>query len=88
MLVFFHDPTCGRCRKAEGFMAQVLQHRSNHKTFRLRRVDVDKRPDLSERFRVSAVPTLVVVEGGSAKAHLAKPQGCTDIKKLLSPWLK
>lgn len=88
MLVFFHQPTCGYCRRAEGFIAQVLQHRSNHATFRLRRVDVDQRPDLSERFRVSTLPTLVVVDDGSVKARLARPRGCTDIQELLTPWLK
>ena len=88
LLVFFHQPTCGLCRRTEGFIAQVLQGRSNHETFRLKRVDVDERPDLGERFRVNALPTLIVVDDRSVRARLSKPQGCTDIRALLSPWLK
>ena len=88
LLVFFHQPTCGRCRRTEGFIAQVLQRRSNHRTFRLRHVDVEQRPDLGEKFRVSTLPTLVVVDEGSVKARLTKPHGCTDIQDLLKPWLK
>ena len=88
LLVFFHQPTCGRCRRAEGFIAQVLQRRANHATFRLRRVDVGQRPDLGKRFRVQDLPTLIVVDGGSVKARLSHPRGCTDIQQLLSPWLR
>ena len=29
-LVFFYSPVCGRCRRAEGLLAQVLQRRHNH----------------------------------------------------------
>ena len=86
--MFFHKPTCGLCRRTEGFIAQVLQRRSNHDTFRLQRVDVDERPDLGERFRVDILPTLIVVEEQAIKARLSKPQGCTDIRDTLAPWLK
>jgi len=45
-LVFFYSPLSGRCRRVEGFIAQVLQRRRNHDTFELVRVSVDLRPDL------------------------------------------
>src|SRR5207244_5894219 len=35
-LLFFHSAASGRCRRVEGFMAQVLQRRSNHETFKIR----------------------------------------------------
>ena len=37
-LVFFHSGVSGACRRAEGFLAQVLQRRRNHETFTLYRV--------------------------------------------------
>ena len=37
-LVFFHSSVSGACRRAEGFLAQVLQRRQNHETFKLYRV--------------------------------------------------
>ena len=52
-LVFFYSPVSGSCRRAEGFLAQVLQRRRNHGTFKLYRVDEQERPDLVERFGVS-----------------------------------
>ena len=87
MLVVFHEPTCGLCRRTDGHLAQVLQHRQNHRLFRVRRVDVRKRPDLSERFRVETVPALVVVDHGTVKARLSNPKNCIEIRELLSPWL-
>ncbi len=33
-LVFFHSASSGRCRRVEGFLAQVLQRRANHDTLR------------------------------------------------------
>ena len=32
-LVFFHSSVSGACRRAEGFLAQVLQRRRNHVSF-------------------------------------------------------
>jgi thioredoxin-like negative regulator of GroEL len=86
-LVFFQTPSSGRCRRVEGFLAQVLQRRSNHDTFEILRVDADSHAELVERFKIETVPTLVVVANRRAKAWLANPQGCRDIEKFLAPWL-
>jgi thioredoxin-like negative regulator of GroEL len=70
-LVFFYSPVSGSCRRAEGFLAQVLQRRRNHGTFKLYRVDEQQRPDLVERFGVATMPTLVVVEDKIVRARVA-----------------
>lgn len=88
VLVFVHSELSGRCRRAEGFLAQVLQRRRNHETFRLHRLSVESRPDLVERFRVSALPTLLVVEEKVVRGRLEDPRGCRDIAAFLQPWLK
>jgi thioredoxin-like negative regulator of GroEL len=88
VLVFFSDRRSGRARRAEGFLAQVLQRRGNHGTFRLHHVDVGDRPDLAERLAVDTVPTLLVIEGKRVRARIAEPRGCRDIESLLAPWLK
>jgi thioredoxin-like negative regulator of GroEL len=86
-LVFFYSNESGRCRRVEGFLAQVLQQRKNHDTFQLYRVDREQRPDLAERFHVDRVPTLYVVEGNQVRARLEEPRGCRDIQRFLAPWL-
>src|SRR5262249_829935 len=82
-LVFFHSKTCGRCRRVEGFIAQVLQRRRNHGTFVLHAVDVDEPPGLAERFRIGETPTLLVVADRRVRSRLSHPRGCRDIEGLL-----
>jgi thioredoxin-like negative regulator of GroEL len=86
-LVFFHSSLSGHCRRVEGFLAQVLQRRRNHGTFKLYRVEQNSRPDLVERFGIETMPTLVVVEGKTVRAKLERPRGCRDIERFLAPWL-
>ena len=86
-LVFFHSSLSGNCRRVEGFLAQVLQRRRNHATFQVVKVAEEERPDLLERFKVGAVPTLVVVQDKSVAGRLERPRGCREIEGFLAPWL-
>jgi thioredoxin-like negative regulator of GroEL len=86
-LVFFFSPESGRCRRVDGFLAQVLQQRKNHETFQVYRVDREQHPDLAEQFALERVPTLFVVEGNKVRARLEEPRGCRDIQRFLAPWL-
>lgn len=88
ILAFFYSPTSGGSRRAEGFLAQVLQRRGNHDTFSLRRVEYEKHLDLAKKLGVAGVPALVVVESKRVRARLERPRGCADITRMLDPWLK
>ena len=88
MLLFFTSTTNGRCRRAEGFLAQVLQRRRNHETFTVRHIPQEERPDLLERFRIDTTPTLVVVSDKKVRGKLVEPRGCEEIQTFLAPWLK
>ena len=87
-LLFFTSSLSGECRRVEGFLAQVLQRRRNHGTFRLFVVEEDGRPDLVSRVSISQVPTLVVVDGDKEHVRLERPRGCREIEELLRPWLR
>jgi len=87
-LVFFYSRVSGRCRRVEGFLAQVLQRRHNHSTFRLYRVEQAERPDLVERFAVERLPTLLVVESKLVRGRLVAPGTCAQIEDFLAPWLQ
>jgi thioredoxin-like negative regulator of GroEL len=87
-LLFFFSPTSGPSRRAEGFLAQVLQRRANHSSFQLVRVDADRRPDLVERLQVTGIPTLLVVAEGRVRERIVKPSGGAEISKRLAPWLR
>ena len=86
-LILFYSSVSGRCRRTEGFLAQVLQRRRNHDSFTLVRVPVDQRPDVAERFGIDEVPTLLVVEGRKVARRIVAPTGCRDLERSLADWL-
>ena len=86
-LLFFYSRTSGSSRRVEGFLAQVLQRRRNHHSFVLRRIDVDEHAQLVARFKLEAIPALVVVENKRVRARLSSPRGCAQIAETLAPWL-
>jgi thioredoxin-like negative regulator of GroEL len=88
LLIFFTSERDGRCRRAEGFLAQVLQRRRNHDTFSMRTVAQERRPDLLDRFRIDKTPTLLVVDERVVRGKLVEPRGCDEIQTFLAPWLK
>jgi thioredoxin-like negative regulator of GroEL len=87
-LLFFYSPVSGQCRRAEAYLAQVLQRRHNHETFDLYRIPVDRRPDLAERFHVDSVPSILVVEGRKLKLRITSMGGARELERQLKPWLK
>ena len=86
-LCFFYSPTSGPSRRVEAFLAQVLQRRQNHRTFALQRVNCDKHPELVERYAVTQMPTLIVIEGCRVLGRLEGSCRCREVEKLLEPWL-
>lgn len=82
-LVFFHSPTSSGCRRLEGWLAQVLQHRRNHNAFELVRVNVEERSDLASRFGVESVPTLLVVEQRRVVRRIVQPSGSRQLTREL-----
>ena len=86
--MFFFSPRSGRCRRVEGFIAQVLQRRRNHETFDMVRVSVDSHAALAEKFLVDQVPTICVIESGKLRLRIAEPRGCRELERELEPWLR
>lgn len=87
-LLFFSSPRDGQARRADAFLAQVLQRRGNHESFTVRRIDIDARPDLAERFRVGPEAALIVVDDRKLRGRLDRPTSCSQISELLQPWLR
>jgi thioredoxin-like negative regulator of GroEL len=87
-LVYFHSSRSGKCRRIEGYIAQVLQHRRNHDTFKYYAVAQEERPDLLEKFGIELTPTIVVLERQTIAARLESPRGSKDIEPFRQPLLK
>jgi len=87
-LVIFHSERDGHSRKVRALIAQVLQERRNHSTFRVYPVSTDEHPELAHRFGVALIPTLCVVEGKRLRARLVTPRTAREIRDFLAPWLR
>jgi thioredoxin-like negative regulator of GroEL len=87
-LLLFHSQVSGRCRRVDGFLAQVLQRRANHATFELERIEAKEMPDVHESFGIDVVPTIVVVADGKIQGRIIDPGGCKAIERFLAPWLR
>ena len=85
ILAFFRSDRSGRCKRVDGFLAQVLQRRRNHDSFVVKNIVREERPDLFKRFRIEEVPTLVVIEGRAVRGRLVAPRGSAEITLFLSP---
>ena len=58
LLVFFTSRRSGPARRMESLLAHIA--RKKRHALEVKRVDIDERPDLAERFRVSEVPALAL----------------------------
>jgi thioredoxin-like negative regulator of GroEL len=88
MLIFFGSATSGPSRRMEAFIDQVLQAHRNHQTFRRRKVDIDRHPDLAERFGIHRAPTIVVVDGDRVARRIEGRVGVDALRSELSDWLR
>lgn len=72
---------CGPCRMVSPALEQLAQERAG--SLKLVKVDVDAAPQVSQRFGVQAVPTLLVIDDGKV---LARQSGAAPVAALRS-WL-
>ena len=52
----------------ESLLAHIARKKREHLT--VKKVDVDERPDIADRFRVAAVPALALVQNNRVVARL------------------
>ena len=86
LLVFFRSERSGPARRMESLLAHVA--RKERERLRVRRVDVDQRPDLAARFGVTEVPTLVLVKDRRAVDRLDGRASAPAIERMLEPHLE
>jgi len=69
VLVDLWAPWCGPCRMVSPALEQVASERAG--ALKLVKVNVDKAPQISQRFEVQAVPTLLITDKGNVLARRA-----------------
>jgi thioredoxin-like negative regulator of GroEL len=82
LLVFFTSRRSGPARRMESLLAHIA--RKERETLVVKKVDVDERPDLVEKFRVSQVPALALVHGKRVVARLEGRATAPKIESMLA----
>jgi len=85
MLVFFRSSRSGPARRMESLLSHL--ERKERARLRVVRVDIDERADLATRFKIEAVPTLVLVKDKRAVARLEGRASAPKIEAMLEPYL-
>lgn len=68
-LIDFWAAWCGPCRMVSPVLDRLARERAGR--IKLVKVDVDRSPQLSRRFDVQAIPTLMIIVGGKVVARQA-----------------
>lgn len=85
LLVFFCSERSGPARRMESLLAHLA--RKERRRLVVKRVDVERRPELAERFEVGQVPTLVLVKDKRVVARLSGRASAPKIEQMLEPHL-
>jgi thioredoxin-like negative regulator of GroEL len=85
LLVFFWSERSGPARRMESLLAHLA--RKERTRLRVMRVDIAEQPELAERFRVPAVPALVLVKGKRVVDRIDGRASAPRIEDMLAPHL-
>jgi thioredoxin-like negative regulator of GroEL len=86
LLAFFTDPRSGPARRMESLLAHLA--RKERGRLRLRRVDVERNPELAQRLRVEVVPTLLLIKDKRVVGRLEGRVSAPRIERMLEPHLE
>ena len=86
LLVFFHSRRSGPARRMESVLAHVA--RKERGRLRVAAVDVDERPEVARRLRVTTVPTLVLVKDGRPVVRVEGRASAPRIERMLDAHLE
>jgi len=85
LLVFFWSERSGPARRMESLLAHLA--RKERARLRVMRVDIDEQPELAKRFKITDVPTLVVVKRNRVVDRLEGRASAPRIETMLEPHL-
>jgi thioredoxin 2 len=82
VLVDLWAPWCGPCRLVSPILEQLAIERAGE--IKLVRVNADEAPELSRRFNIASIPTLLVLRQGQVVAERIGAAPATALR----PWLE
>jgi thioredoxin-like negative regulator of GroEL len=86
LLVFFTSKRSGPARRMESLLAHLA--RKERTRVHIMRVDIDEQPELTEKFKVKDVPTLVLVKRKRAVDRIEGRASAPTIEAMLARHLQ
>ena len=83
VVVDFFAEWCGPCKAMAPALDQVSQEMAGK--VKVVKIDVDQNPEVTQRFRIQAMPTLMIFKDGKVAAQQV---GALVQKKKLEDWIK
>jgi len=80
VLIDFWATWCGPCKMIAPFIEQIAAERDD---IIVGKIDVDQEMELAMQFRITSIPTLVLVKNGETAATMVGYRPKADILKLL-----
>lgn len=81
VLVDFYADWCGPCKAMAPVLEEIAQDEPN---VRIVKVNVDRNPELATRYRIEAIPSLLVFRNGQIRAQHAGLANKVYLKTLLT----
>jgi len=85
VLVDFWAEWCGPCKMIAPVLADIAQEHGEKLT--IAKLNVDENPDITRRFDVMSIPTLIVFQDGAPKKRLVGAKGKAQLLQELSEFI-
>ena len=80
VLLDFYADWCGPCRMVSPIVEEIAQENPQ---YLIGKINVDKEPELAEKFHVLSIPTLIVIKDGNVISQSAGARPKADILAML-----
>ncbi|MCQ4637163.1 thioredoxin [Anaerovorax odorimutans] len=82
VLVEFWAPWCGYCKRLSPALDQVAKEYEDK--LPVGKINIDEQPELTARFEIETIPTLIIFKDGEAVDSVIAPQSRAQV----TDWLK
>lgn len=81
VLVDFWAEWCGPCKQLSPLLDAIAKEHAGKVT--IGKVNVDKSSDLAAQFQITAIPTIIIFQGGKIKDHAVGLASKKDLERKL-----